>query len=90
MNPVKKGPAVGAHSDENSSVRDSRDSPRSSSPDLAPKNQRIEGKVQRAERLLAQLSPTDPRTRLLQVALLRQDEALLDGILASLEKPQRG
>lgn len=87
MNSVKKESGERAHSDEHSSVRDSRQ--RSSPPEQtgAPRTPRIEGKVRRAERLLAQLAPNDPRTRLLQVAILRLDEALLDGILASLEKP---
>jgi hypothetical protein len=49
----------------------------------------MESKVVRAEALLAALPPTDPRYRLLQIALLRQDEALLEGILATLERPER-
>ena len=91
MSPVKKEIAQRPHADEHSSVRDSRTQARRiSSPEIGtPRELRIESKVQRAEELLAALSPTDPRYRLLQVALLRQDEALIEGILATLERPER-
>lgn len=63
---------------------------RVSSPEIVtPKDARIEGKVARAEELLGMLPPSDPRARLLEVALLRRDEALIDGILATLEHPRR-
>lgn len=91
MSPVKKEMSQRPHADEHSSVRDSRTlARRISSPEIGtPRELRIESKVQRAEELLANLSPTDPRYRLLQVALLRQDEALIEGILATLERPER-
>lgn len=89
MSPVKKEPAHPVRSDEHSSVRESRTSTRRvSSPEIAtPRELRMEEKVLRAEALLDALAPGDPRRRLLQIALLRQDEALLDGILATLERP---
>lgn len=61
---------------------------RVSSPDIVtPRDLRIEGKVARAEKLLAVLPEGDPRLRLLEVALLRRDETLIDGILRTLESP---
>jgi hypothetical protein len=49
------------------------------------RQERIEQKVREAERRLRQLAAQDSRARLLQVAVLRRDEALLDAILASLD-----
>lgn len=46
---------------------------------------RIEQKLVEAERRLRDLGTTDSRARLLQVAVLRRDEALIDAILASLD-----
>lgn len=91
MSPEKKQSAQPPHADEHSSVRERRTSSRRiSSPELGtPRELRLESKLVRAEELLADLPPTDPRYRLLQIALLRQDEALMDGILATLEHPQR-
>jgi hypothetical protein len=91
MSPVKKESAQRPHADEHSSVRDNRTpSRRVSSPELGtPRELRMESKVVRAEALLAALPPADPRCRLLQIALLRKDEALLEGILATLERPER-
>jgi hypothetical protein len=39
--------------------------------------------------MLAKLEPQDARARLLHIAMLRRDEALLDGILAELSLPPR-
>jgi hypothetical protein len=44
----------------------------------------MEAKLVTASALLAQLEPQDARARLLHIAVLRKDEALLDGILAEL------
>lgn len=49
------------------------------------REQRIEQKLQEAEQRLRRLGTLDSRVRLLQVAVLRRDEALLDAILASLD-----
>jgi len=41
-------------------------------------------KLAAATELLAKLEPQDARARLLHIAVLRQDESLLDGVLAEL------
>ncbi len=46
--------------------------------------QRMESKLIAATALLSKLEPQDPRARLLNIAVLRRDESLLDGILAEL------
>lgn len=91
MSPAKRVPTPRPHGDEQSTVRESRtQSRRVSSPELStPRELRMESKLAHAEALLAVLPPHDPRARLLQVAMLRQDEALLDGIVATLERPER-
>ena len=91
MSPAKKQPTARPHGDEQSTVRGKEtQSRRISSPEIGtPRELRMETKLLRAEELLAALPRTDPRARLLQVAMLRQDEALLEGILATLERPQR-
>lgn len=45
---------------------------------------RLEQKLRVGRSVLATLAVTDDRARLLQMALMRRDEALLDGVLASL------
>ena len=50
-------------------------------------DQRLVSKLAEAAALLAKLEPQDARSRLLQIAMLRKDEALLDGILAELALP---
>lgn len=49
---------------------------------------RFERKLLLAKELLRRLPVTDTRGRLLQMAVLRRDEALLDGILSLLSNPQ--
>ena len=51
---------------------------------------RIEKKVNIARELMKDLPASDARVRLLHVAIMRRDEALLDGVLAELNKPPRG
>jgi hypothetical protein len=46
---------------------------------------RIAQKISRAEGLFRHLSDDDPRARLLKVAMLRNDEVLLDALLRRLE-----
>jgi hypothetical protein len=58
--------------------------PRTRSSPAPTLNERLEHKVQTAMALLAKLPPNDPRARLLHVAVLRRDEALLDGVLSEL------
>lgn len=60
---------------------------RKSDPNLSL-DQRLERKLAEAAALRAKLEPQDARARLLQIALLRRDEALLDGILAELASPR--
>jgi hypothetical protein len=56
---------------------------------------RLEQKLVLARSVLATLSAADDRARLLHIAVLRRDESLLDGVLASLgvdpdqSKPER-
>lgn len=42
----------------------------------------LEQKLDRARELLSALAASDPRARLLGIAVLRRDESLLDGLLA--------
>ncbi|HTQ08395.1 MAG TPA: hypothetical protein VMI54_31285 [Polyangiaceae bacterium] len=46
--------------------------------------ERLEGKLRTARELLDRLPASDERARLLQVAVMRRDEALLDGVLSAL------
>jgi hypothetical protein len=48
---------------------------------------RLEKKMNSARELIKDLPPTDARVRLLNVAIMRRDETLLDGVLAELNKP---
>jgi hypothetical protein len=47
---------------------------------------RLEKKMRAAGELMRDLPSTDTRVRLLYVAIMRRDEALLDGVLAELNK----
>ncbi len=82
-------PALGG---EDSSVRERAPAPqlpsRKSDPNLSLA-QRLLSKLAEAAALLAKLEPQDARARLLHIAMLRKDEALLDGILAELSLPPR-
>ena len=74
-------------SDEGSRIRErSLDlaAPRRKSDPNLSLDQRLESKLAEAHALLAKLEAQDARTRLLHIAMLRRDEALLDGILAEL------
>lgn len=51
---------------------------------------RLEQKLRIATALVQNLPITDTRVRLLTVAIMRRDEALLDGVLAELNKPGLG
>ena len=52
---------------------------------------RLEKKMRLAGELIRELPATDTRVRLLYVAIMRRDEALLDGVLAELNKqPHNG
>ncbi|HEY8946647.1 MAG TPA: hypothetical protein VIM73_20485 [Polyangiaceae bacterium] len=90
MSAAKNNPTPRPHGDEQSAIRDkAMPSRRVSSPEIStPRELRLAEKMARAEALLAELDPGDSRARLLHVAMLRQDEALVDGILATLERPE--
>lgn len=51
---------------------------------------RLERKMLLAGELVRDLPSTDARVRLLYVAIMRRDEALLDGVLAELNKSGHG
>lgn len=74
--------------DERSTVRArvSRASavPPAPTPDRQQRMGRIDLKVRMAEVLLQDLPPTEPKARLLRVAIVRRDETLIDAILAEL------
>jgi hypothetical protein len=63
--------------------------PTSSRPAAGSLDDRLEKKMLKAGALLRDLPPTDSRVRLLYVAVMRRDEALLDGVLAQLNKEGR-
>lgn len=95
MNSARKTPdpeaTRQAHADQESTVRDASsgerklsERPRQKSDPSFSLDQRMEYKIIAAKELLAKLEPQDARARLLQIAVLRRDEALLDGILAEL------
>jgi hypothetical protein len=54
---------------------------------LGSRDERLEHKVRLASVLMQDLPATDTRVRLLNIAIMRRDEALLDGVLAELNKP---
>ncbi|MES1175925.1 MAG: hypothetical protein ABUL62_16510 [Myxococcales bacterium] len=80
-------PFSSSPNDEGSRVRErptSAPAPaRKSDPNLSL-DQRLVSKLAEAAALLARLEPQDARARLLHIAMLRRDEALLDGILVEL------
>jgi len=82
-------------SDEDSSVRERapaslpRPRPSRQSDLNLSLDQRLESKLSEAATRLAKLEPQDARARLLHIAMLRKDEALLDGVLAELAMPPR-
>jgi hypothetical protein len=54
-----------------------------SAPDLTP-HERLERKLRLGQKLLSELPASNVHARLLSVAVMRRDEALLDGVLAAL------
>jgi hypothetical protein len=46
---------------------------------------RLEVMLARAQAVIAHMAPADPRARLLQVAMLRRDEILLEALLRRLD-----
>jgi len=64
----------------------SRRSHSSTRPAAGSLDDRLEKKMGIARVLMKDLPPTDARVRLLNVAIMRRDETLLDGVLAELNK----
>jgi hypothetical protein len=88
--PTTHGPLVGEQStvrergDEVTLVsRAYRPSARRHRGTVAERSARIAAKIRRAERLMRELRPADPRLRLLCSAILRKDEVLLDAVMRS-------
>lgn len=86
MKPAIDNEGSSPHLDEGSSVRERSQSSRPSTPGLGapPREVRIDQKFREAEALLVGVPPTDGRRRLLQAAILRRDEGLVDAILSTL------
>lgn len=61
----------------------------STRPAVGSLDDRLEKKMLKAGELLRNLPSSDSRVRLLYVAIMRRDEALLDGVLAELNKESR-
>lgn len=61
-----------------------------SRPAIGSLDDRLEKKMRLAGELMRDLPSTDSRVRLLYVAIMRRDEALLDGVLAELNKSPVG
>jgi len=62
----------------------------STRPAVGSLDDRLEKKMNIARELVKNLPASDARIRLLHVAILRRDESLLDGVLAELNKQERG
>jgi len=88
--------AVGARPRQESSPDSGELSPKarrthsSTRPAAGSLDDRLEKKMNLARELMKDLPATDARVRLLHVAILRRDESLLDGVLAELNKLDRG
>ena len=77
--------------DDQSSVRErtptGSEKPQSAAPpstSASATRDRLETKLRRARAILAGMPAADDRARLLHIAIMRRDEALLDGVLGSL------
>jgi hypothetical protein len=86
-------PDLGSHPEEDSRVRRASDShgatpaarPRlSSAPGEVTPHERLERKLRVGRQLLGELPASNEHARLLSIAVMRRDEALLDGVLKAL------
>ena len=95
MNDPVRRDEKGAPVDDESAVRERSASARPAAPSSPPPKsappfssgaarERLEEKLRRGRSILAGLPAGDDRARLLHVAIMRRDESLLDGVLASL------
>lgn len=83
--------SVRPHQDSSADVRAGAATPAkrshsSTRPASGSRDDRIEQKVRLALALTHNLPSTDMRVRLLNIAIVRRDESLLDGVLAELNK----
>jgi hypothetical protein len=76
-------PSAPSSPDDESKVRELSQPPAAAVSAGAPR-ERLEGKLRTARDVLARLPGSDERARLLHVAIMRRDEALLDGVLSAL------
>jgi hypothetical protein len=92
MNDPVRRDEKGTPVDDESAVRERSASARPVAPSSPPATpfssgaarERLEQKLRRGRSVLAGLPAGDDRARLLHVAIMRRDESLLDGVLASL------
>ncbi len=88
--PAKSRPPLPSSSDESAVRERSASAPPASKPQATPSlsagatRERLEAKIATGRALLGTLPATDDRTRLLHLAIVRRDEALLDGVLGAL------
>jgi len=86
---TREGEAASARRESSSGLKASASPKRAHSstrPAAGSLDDRLARKMQRAGELMEGLPPTDARVRLLYVAIMRRDEALLDGLLSELNK----
>jgi hypothetical protein len=81
-------PAPSTPDDQSSAVRE-RSTPPAPPVSTGSSRERLEAKLRTARALLGDLPASDERARLLHVAVMRRDEALLDGVLGALGVQRR-
>lgn len=79
----RQRPATSSSPEDESKVRQVSQPPPPLQSSASPR-ERLEGKLRTARELLERLPASDERARLLHVAIMRRDEALLDGVLSAL------
>ena|SRR5689334_10811791 len=83
--PARQRPSTPSSPDDESAVRERSQPPAAPAPvSTGAARGRLDAKLKLAREVLAKLPATDDRGRLLHVAIMRRDEALLDGVLAAL------
>jgi hypothetical protein len=83
--PARQRPSTPSSPDDESAVRE-RSQPSAAPPPVSAgaSRGRLDAKLKLAREVLAKLPAADDRGRLLHIAIMRRDEALLDGVLAAL------
>jgi hypothetical protein len=87
--PARHRPPAPSTPDDQSAVRERTSQPPSDPTSSVAPWERLEAKLRIAREVLATLSAADERGRLLHVAIMRRDEALLDGVLGALGVQRR-